>query len=244
MPKRKSRSYTTKTKRYRKKARTQPRRAYSGSMVPLRTGGYNFDAPEVKTYDKAASNYQSDDNTSPATSLCTPAQGSGFTQRTGTKVKVSSIYVRGYVSSTIAVTASGVPTANIPAVQCRCTIFIDYQSNGTLPAVTDIYTSASPTSQINLYNRDRFKILMEKTWTFDPIIYDTTNGAGSVVNQIRTVKMFKKVAIPVFYNIGNTGTETDVASNGIVMLWQSNYPNALPGNTVANLYTRCRFVDP
>lgn len=243
MPKRKSRSFNTK-KRYRKRARTQPRRAYSGSMVPLRSGGYSFNAPEVKMFNKASAVYQTDANTATITSLCTPVPGTGFTNRIGTKIKATSIYIRGHISNTQALTATGVPASNAPAHQVRCTVVIDYQPNGQDPAITDVFTNATPISQLNLYNRDRFKILMEKTWVFDPILVDSTVGGASAVNQIRTVKMFKKCAIPVFFNAGVAGTVADLQSNNIVMIWQSDWPAALTGNDVATLETRIRFVDP
>lgn len=243
MPKRKTRSFNTKRTRYRKKARVEPRRAYKGSMVPLSSRGYRFDAPEVKSFDIARAFYLSDDNTASVTSLCHPIQGSGFANRIGTKIKVTSFYIRGTVSVQFAHN-NPIVSGNVPCFSARITLLLDYQPNGANPAATDVYSNTSSVSQLNLVNRDRFKILKEKTIVFDPYIVNATNNTGSASNQIKQIKMFKKCAIPIFFNNGNAGAASDINSNNIVMLLQSDNLNAVTCKCLWDLETRCRFLDP
>jgi hypothetical protein len=246
MPKRKrGQGYTSKDRKFIKRARAPPRRAYKGSMVPLRSGGYSFDAPELKYFDKAVASYLADDNTPSISNICTPVQGTAFFNRIGTRIKVKSIYIRGYVSHT---TAQVTPLANFasPVFMVRVSLVLDFQPNGLNPGITDIFTNVGPTNMINLYNRDRFRILKEKTFVFDPYIVSNTvdQSIASTVNQIKPFKMYKKCNLPVFFNTGNAGTAADIASNNLLLVVQSDYPNTLAGGADLHVITRVRFQDP
>lgn len=220
-----------------------PRRTYKGSMVPLRTGGYNFNAPEVKSFDTNGTTYTQTITVPTIQAIFTPVQGTAFANRIGTRVKLKSIYVRGFISNTAARNHSDFEGG---VVQVALSIIMDAQPNGANPAITDIYSSADPTGMLNLNNRDRFKVLKEKVWVFDPYTLVST-GVGNEAahtNQIRTLKIFKKCDIPVFFNSGNAGTEADLASNNILMVIRSTYPAAAGNETSCSIKTRCRFIDP
>lgn len=215
-------------------------------MVPLASRGYRFNAPEIKSFDVATATYGCDSNTPSITSICVPVQGTGFTNRIGTRIKVINVQVRGYVASNLARTQTGAADGNIPSHQVRATIVLDYQPNGAAPGITDIFTNTGPVGGLNLNNRDRFKILKEKTFSIDPYIVSTTVATeeyATAVNQTKSVKMFKKCDIPVYFNAGNAGTVSDLSSNNILLVLQSNLPTAL-GSTQFVLFTRCRFLDP
>lgn len=243
MPKRKSRSFTTK-KRYKKKAKVQPRRAYAGSMVPLRTGGYNFNAPEVKAYDISTASYICDDNSPSITSICLPKQGTSLFTRVGTKIKITSIAIKGYVTLTAAYTRTGMVAASVNPTVAKLTVLIDYQANGTAPSGTTIFVNNNANTMLNLNNRDRFKVICEKTYSLGPYVVNTVNGYATIDNCIKPVKIYKKVQIPMFFNAGNAEAVSDVASNNILMVWQSDLPNGVGNTVTASLFTRCRFVDP
>lgn len=245
MPGRKrKRSYYSKEQRYRKKARYKsPRRAYKGSMVPLASRGYRFDAPEIKTFDIARAFYLSDDNTASITSLCHPVQGTSFVDRIGTRIKVTSIYIRGTVSIQFAHN-NPIVTANVPCFSARMTILMDYQPNGSNPTALEVFNNASSVSQLNLVNRDRFKVIKEKVFLFDPYIVNATTNTGGTNRAIYQVKIFKKCAIPIFFNNGNAGSVADINSNNLVMLLQSDNLNAVTCKCLWDLETRCRFADP
>lgn len=219
-----------------------PKRAYAGSMVPLRSGGYNFNAPEVKSFDTAGTTYTADINTASITAIFTPVQGTAFANRIGTRVKAKSIHIRGFVSNTAARAHSDFEG---PVNQVSVSIVLDMQPNGSNPAITDVYSSADPTGMLNLNNRDRFKVLKEKTFVFDNYnLLSAVNFSSSTVNQIRTLKIFKKCDIPVFFNSGNAGAASDISSNNILMIIRSTYPNGIGNETSASIKTRIRFIDP
>lgn len=240
MPKRKRSTRRTYTAR--KRARTMPRRAYKRSMVPLSSRGYSFDAPEVKTFDVASTTNLADANTASIQSIITTVQGTGFTNRIGTRIKVKSIYVRGWLSTSNAF-ANPPTDADTPAYQCRVTLLLDLQPNGANPTISEIYDNTGPVSHLNLNYRDRFKVLKEKTYTIDPYIVNTTTAYAAVTNNAKTMKFFKKCDIPVFYNSGNAGTPADISSNNILLVFQSDRPNGT-GGTVFKWTSRCRFIDP
>lgn len=246
MPKRKrSSTYTGGRRRYTKRARTAPRRAYAGSMVPLASRGYRFNAPEVKSFDLSTTSYIADSNTPSITAMFVPIQGTAFANRIGTRVKVKSIQVQGYVANSLAYTQGGPSDGIIPTFTVRVAVVLDYQPNGALPTITDIYLNTGPVTGLNLNFRDRFKVLKQKTYVIDPYIVDTTtNMYASAVNQIKPIKIFKKCDIPVYFNSGNAGTVADLSSNAILLVCQSDAPTALAADGLFRLFTRCRFVDP
>lgn len=81
------------------------------------------------------------------------AQGTDFTNRVGRKFNTKSILIR------MVITSGSTATANHIA---RWMIVYDKQVNGSLPAVTDILTSASISAPNNLNNRDRFVVILDK----------------------------------------------------------------------------------
>lgn len=248
MPKRKrGYGYTSpKARRFRKKAKNQPRRAYKGSMVPLRSGGYNFDAPELKFFDTANAIHVVGETQASLTAIFTPSMGTAMTDRIGTRVKVKSINVKGWISNSFAYDRiSGPADAMIPPVLMKLSIVLDMQPNGANPLITDIYTTTQSDTNLNLYNRDRFKVLKEKTFMLDPYILNSGLSLASTVNVAKQFKIYKKCDLPVFFNSGNAGTVADIASNNILMVWQSDCPaHFLPAGTQAKTITRIRFVDP
>lgn len=239
MPKRKrsSTTYTYKKRRYAKK----PRRAYSNSMVPLRSGGYKPNNVERKVFNRASATFQIN-TTGNIVYLCLPTLGTDMTNRIGRKIMLKSVYVRGYVaqeaSSTIASAGSACQLA-------RCIILVDYQPNGSYPAITDILDTATSTSQLNLDNRDRFKILVDKQYSIDPYVYSTTatQAVACFSGTIKPVKIFKKINIEQIYNVTNGGTVADINTGNLLMCWIGT---GVAGTNVDLNFigsTRVRFVD-
>lgn len=192
---------------------------------------------EKKVIDVAVANY-SVDTTGSITLLNGCTQGSDYDERVGRKIVNRSVYIRGYVTPTL--------TANVtsPPQLCRMILFIDNQPNGAAPAVTDVLNTANSTSQLNLNNRDRFKILRDETF---PLGFVLGNAGGDITAGDMTVadcNVYKKLAVETIFNAGNAGTIGDINSGAIYMMWIGSQV-AGPGNgAVATVSARIRFMDP
>lgn len=217
-----------------------PRRAYAGSMVPLRTGGYTPNRTERKVNDLNTATYQIN-TTGSITLLANPTLGSDFNNRIGRKIICKSVYIKGYLG-----TQHGLQGNNVSAqpMQCRFILFCDLQPNGAVPAITDLLVEALPSSQLNLNNRDRFKIYKDKEWVFDPYVNITTatQAQASTVRQVANFKVYKKINLEVIYNATNGGTIADITSGALYMAWiGSTVSGNADGNAI--LSTRVRYID-
>lgn len=170
-------------------------------------------------------------------------QGTDYTNRIGRKIVVKSLYIRGAMLNEQA--NNQLTTGTQGAQAGRMIVFVDMQPNGATPAVTDLLVSASPYSQLNLNNRDRFKIIKDKMYFFDPYVYTTTatQASAALTNQIKQIKCYKNMNLETIYNSGNAGTIGDIQSGALYLLFIGS---ATSGTTDlnANLSIRVRFVDP
>lgn len=201
--------------------------------APLRTGGffgagYRRSINEKKTVDVAPNSYVAD-TTGTVTLLNGIATGTDFTDRIGRKIILKSIFVRGLVG----------PVDTSTGTNCaRILIVYDMQANGSAPAVTDILKTADSRDQINLNNRDRFKILFDKQWTLGPFDGVTLGyiGAPSVAN----VKLYRRLNLETLFN-GTTAAIGSIATGSIYMVTIGN--QAAANGSSFQVSTRIRFVD-
>nr|QXP07689.1 MAG: putative capsid protein [Arizlama virus] len=227
-----------------KKRKTYPRTAYQGSMVPLRTGGYRPNNVERKVNDLTVATYNVN-STGSVTLLALPTVGADFNNRIGRKITLKSVYIRGFGGTEWALT-SGAPglTLSAPSQLHRMMIVFDLQPNGAAPAVTDILVTSSPSSQLNLNNRDRFKIICDKTWTVGPV---TQSAALPAVHsgdpQQYVIKKYKKLNLEMIFNAGGAGTIADVNSGALYMVWVGSATSGTNTDGVATLSTRVRYSD-
>lgn len=229
MPKRKDAPGSSKKK--------SPKRARSARPQNL---GSRF---EKKVSDIAVTQYQVN-TTGSFTLLHAPVPGTDYTQRIGRKTSPKSVYIRGRCQ--IEAAASSVTNVNAPAQLMRMIVFHDKQPNGAAPAVTDLLNSADPASQLNLNGRDRFKVIKDETFVFDPYIVDTTVTAATTnynktVENINSFSMVKDVE--TIFNGGNAGTIADITSGALYMFWIGS--NAAGTGTDGNAFvsTRVRYFD-
>lgn len=228
----------------RQKRRIDFRRNIAG-MPPLATRGFgsqNFVANrERKFFDINTATYQVN-TTGSFTLLHIPTLGSDFTNRIGRKTMLKSLYIRGYLNLEAAANPS-TPVA-VAAQQLRLIIFCDNQPNGAAPAVTDLLKEALPSSQLNANNRDRFKIIKDKTYVFDPFLVSTTASQAIATNSrtIADIKIYKKLAVETIFNGTNGGTIGDINSGAVYMFWIGSFA-AGAGDSNAIVSTRVRFDD-
>lgn len=214
----------------------------SPSFVPKR----NFGALDIekKTADVDPANINVS-LTGVFTLLCAPQLGTDFTNRIGRKLLIKSVYVRGYVASEGTNGATLTSPLNVGVQLARMIIFVDWQPNGAAPAVADLLKSAAVAAHLNLNNRDRFKIIADEQFVIDPILYNTTasSSVACVVNQIKEVKLFRKLNIETIFNAGNAGTIADISSGALYMFWIGAQAAGTSSDANAQVATRVRFTD-
>lgn len=154
-------------------------------------------------------------------------QGTDYNQRVGRIFLMKSIYLRAKFTN---------DSATVSPLTFRAMIVLDSQTNGALPAITDILNAVTTTSTNNLNNRDRFKVLMDKT--FSP-----TPSARTVA--ITEQEVFKKWYKKCSYEVVNGGTAATVGSiqtGGLYVIFLTDVA-AGTGDGVVTYSTRVRFID-
>jgi len=174
--------------------------------------------------------------------LMLPAQGADFTNRIGRKTTTTKLYIRGMIGvKRVMETAD--PSTWGRAQLLRMIVFVDWQPNGARPLGSDLLVAngdgeISSESQINLNNRQRFKILKDKVWAFDPVTTsDTFNRT------VAPIKVFKKVQVETIYGT-STPAVADIQSGAIYCLFVGSEDGTTGrGIGQARITCRARFID-
>lgn len=197
---------------------------------------------EKKAFDVAVGTVQVN-TTGSFTLLAIPVLGSDFNARIGRKICMKSCYIRGLIGTENALDGD-IPDGVTQASMARMILFADMQPNGATPATTDLLVSASPMSQLNLNNRDRFRILSDKQWVFDPYaLQDTaTQSFASASRQVYAIKKYKKMNIETVFNATNGGTIADINSGALFLFFISNIASGANDHN-AIISTRVRYTD-
>lgn len=150
--------------------------------------------------------------------------GSGANERIGRKVIMTSLLAR-FTSNLAATTTLGC---------CfRYLIVYDKQANATAPAITDILDTDNFLARMNLSNRDRFVVLVDK---ITPPV--SVQGNHAVASKIYR----KNLNLEVCFNAGNAGTVADITS-GSVYFFAAQSGQAATANLVVAGRTRIRYKD-
>lgn len=169
--------------------------------APIRSGGFwttNYRSrSERKTIDNdvASTNFVTGGN---LVLLNGVATGTDFTDRNGRKIVMKSLHIKGFVYPQDTATLNNL---------ARLIIFYDSQANGATPNVTDILKSTSSLSQLNLNNRDRFKILVDKQY---PVAMNNNTATQAIAGgpTVHKVKIYKKLNMETIFG----GTTAAIAS--------------------------------
>ncbi len=178
------------------------------------------------------------------TCLNAPVNGSELYQRVGRKIYMKSIHIRGFIVN---------GTTSASQDMARIIVFFDSQPNaaaGTLAALlqdSNAGAATSGTSEINLVNRQRFKILRD----YQMIIPPATNTAGVITNvgvydqaeKTFAIDMFIKLkGLETVYNGTNGGTIADITSGSLFIVTLNNVAGNT-GNWGFTFGTRLRYYD-
>lgn len=203
--------------------------------APLRTGGYygvynRRGRDELKVHDNA-------DQTTTVTSagivilLNGINQGTDYTERIGRKVLMKSLLTRFtcFLNTGLA--------ANVAGDVVRILIFYDSQTNAVTPNVADILSSTAFDAPMNLTNRDRFKVVLDKFILMPG--YASTAGAltgGSPIPKM--INKYKKFNMDVIFG-GTNGNVGSIQTGGLFALLISSNNSA----STTILSTRVRYTD-
>jgi len=221
------------------------RMAKKAASAPLSNRGFSsmnvLQNREKKFYDINTASYACN-TTGSFTLLHIPQLGSDYNNRIGRKTLLKSLYIRGYcyIDPAAAISTNVVCQTQL----CRFIIFVDNQPNGATPSVTDLLTESLPQSQLNPNNRDRFKIIKDKQFVFDPV-YQVDTATQARCNWNRTtypIKIYKKLNIETVFNGTNGSTIGDINTGALYMMMIGSTA-AGAADATFSISTRCRFDD-
>lgn len=133
-------------------------------------------------------------------------QGDTESTRDGRLAVIKSVQIRGRTFFAPAAAADATTV-------CYMYLILDTQANGAYPAITDVFTSNSPTAaMLNLNNSGRFRIL--KKW-----VMTHTAQAGVTTaynNTIKPFEFYKRCNIPMDWS-STTGAITEIRSNNLLL---------------------------
>jgi len=175
--------------------------------------------------------------------LNNPTQGTGFYNRVGSKITMTSINIKFDVDY--------VPNAQTGAIAApinyRCVLVYDRQTNGAFPTVSQIFSSnvsGVPSyyflyAGVNIQFRQRFMIIRDESG-----VLDTAQGLS------HHKEWFAKIRQPVEF-IGNTGTNPqgvigDVATGALYFIYAadtrgSSTVDTVPSCKLNNFFCRTRY---
>lgn len=205
------------------------------SASPIRTGGFFGQwnrparlAPELKTID---SNATSANVTTGGTVVLINgvATGTDFTNRIGRKSLMKTLLL---TYQALPSTATSSPAGDVH----RIIVFYDKQTNGAAPAVTDVIAVADCLNPMQLTNRDRFKVLLDKRIPLEAFVMAAAAPTVGDPKQ-HFFKKYLRLNLETVYG-GSAATVGSVQTGGLFILVLSD-----SGTWNNKWYTRVRFVD-
>lgn len=168
------------------------------------------------------------------------AVGTEFYNRIGRKMYMKSVHIRGFVKNT----ATAVQDVG------RIIVFYDSNPNGAAPVLADILQDANgaaastATSEINLNNRARFKIIRDHQIIFPSVTFNAgvlTNQAFQETDNQMNIDMFIKLkGLETMFNAGAAGTIADITTGALFVGFIANNNNGLWSCTFGS---RLRYYD-
>ena len=104
-------------------------------------------------------------------------------------------------------------------------------------SVAQVLNSTTSLDQLNLNNRDRFKVMMDKQFAIGEV---NAGGGYAAAPQVSSVKKYKKCNLETVYS-GTTNAIGSIQSGALYMAVISNV--ATPSSSVFQGSVRIRFED-
>lgn len=161
-------------------------------------------------------------------------QGTDYNSRIGRQMMNKSIIFNGNIFPVITPSTSATQ-----GLMFRTVIIYDTQPNsGSLPAGTDIFVANDPHSPMNLNNRDRFKVLMDKKGQLGSYL---TSAGGTIISgapQNLWWAKYKKCFLETVFS-GTTNAIGSIATGAIYLCFIGDFASI----SLIDYYTRVRFTD-
>lgn len=202
-------------------------------LAPPRTGGFfgtRRSMNELKTIDVDPTSITIS-TTATATLLNGIATGTDFTDRIGRKIIMKSLYFRYTLFP---------EDETVISNACRFLIVYDSQANGTACSITDVLKSSNPNAQLNLNNRDRFKVIWDSTKAM-PYVNNTATQAMCTGQAVFMGKKFKRLGNLEMVFGGTTAAIGSIQTGSIYLL--SIGSQASPAASALAFTSRIRFMD-
>jgi hypothetical protein len=186
---------------------------------------------ELKFVDLAAATYGFS-TTGTITLLNGISEGDDYTNRNSRNVVIKSVAARGYVFA-----VGGLALGASTPAKARHLLVWDNASNGALPAITDVLTSADSFAFPSVNNEKRFTILYDRTYVIGPL--STTATQAYADSTQRDVECLVKLDAPVEF----IGTGATIASIGNGALLAITVGSAGVNVTSGSIGYRVRFME-
>lgn len=158
------------------------------------------------------------------------SQGTDYNNRIGRKVIIKSLLFNLDLQPNA--------TASIPIGDfVRVLVVYDCQTNSAAPVVSDILQGGTYNSPMNLTNRDRFKVLIDKRVSVGGVTY-TAGAITSGMFMPRTIHVFKKMSMEMIFS-GTGATVGSISTGGIFLILLDE----IGAIVNSNLYSRIRYQD-
>lgn len=151
------------------------------------------------------------------------AQGDGVGDRTGNKIVMRSIYLKGYLALDAADTTFDGRMVRMVVVR--------WNEDTDLTAWTDIFDAQTVSSKVKMQNENKFKILWDHTWNM------RKHDSNAQVLRY-PVKFYKRQCYPVIYQ---NSTSTSGYKGRVYVLVIGNYTGA--SDPVAHVWARVKWQD-
>lgn len=159
--------------------------------------------------------------------------------RDGNKTSVTSIQIRGEISTSATLTGN--------PVKWRIIVIRDMQSNGTAPTAANLLQISGAARYVDAPykhpNLTRFRIISDKSGILEPNLpaswtnpAEGTNHALVTVTQSSSIyKIRRSLNFDVQYGLANAGDITDISKNSIYILFLSDWTIAQARATFAGV---------
>ncbi len=160
------------------------------------------------------------------------AQGTSESTRLGRKITLKSLGIKGRLTWD--------PTVADQFNRCRVMVVHDTQANGAVPAaVTTLLQTADIDSYRNLLSGRRFRVLQDKTYTFNPTGSDQAEISSIVQKPFHFYKQWKK---PLQITYSTNADEIAAMSNHNIFVFAISANETMQDITF-NVISRIRYYD-
>lgn len=226
---------------------TYRRRSYASAYMPTDYGGirgapqdrvgrgfrgtYSRAQVEKKYIDTAAADYACN-TTGSVTCLNLCNEGTGVSQRVGRKICLKSVQVRGRVN----------PVDNTTVDQCvRVMLIWDKQVNGVIATIAEILSAATSESFMNLDNRERFVVIMDKQFVLGAQDSATGYTGSPTIHPINKYKKLPEGSFTIYDGTGAGIADINTGALYLVTIGDQTAASAVGGT--ARLACRVRYTD-